>query len=228
MLKGKKEIRERLLTMWPPMGDEKPTVVQRTIDYKDIPNKLRKNRQWVVWRNEKDDEGHDIVVYYHPTSGKEADPQYSPTWGSCRQAVRSYERKGYDGIAYVFLPQDPIIGVFMNDCLNKNLPNRDAWRVIRLLRSYSEYFVDGRSMLVIVEGKLPEEEYYCDNMELINAGFCPISSRRFRPDLPRYYPKHTKKRQDGIDTLIKDFFRCANEQAKAFSPPLRIKRRYEL
>ena len=61
MLKGKKEIRERLLTMWPPMGDEKPTVVQRTIDYKDIPNKLRKNRQWVVWRYEKDDEGHDIV-----------------------------------------------------------------------------------------------------------------------------------------------------------------------
>ena len=173
----------------------------------------------MVWRNEKDDEGHEFVAYYHPTSGKEADPQYSPTWGSCRQAVRSYERKGYDGIAYVFLPQDPIIGVFMNDCLiDEKMPNADAADVIGLLLSYTEYFIDGRSMLIIVEGTLPEEECYSDNMELINAGFCPISSRRFRPDLPRYYPKHTKKRQDGIDTVIKDFFR-RRPKTQASRPP---------
>ena len=72
-------------------GDEKPTVVQRTVDGKVIPNKLRQRRQSVVWRYEKDDEGHDFVLYNHPISDKEANPQDSSTWGSCRQAVRTYE-----------------------------------------------------------------------------------------------------------------------------------------
>ena len=51
-------------------GDEKPTVVQRTVDGKVIPNKLRQRRQSVVWRYEKDDEGHDFVLYNHPISDK--------------------------------------------------------------------------------------------------------------------------------------------------------------
>jgi NrS-1 polymerase HBD domain len=117
-----------------------------------IPAELRERPQWVTWRLEQRD-GKTTKVPYDPRSGRRSSSTDPATWTDFETAASA--AGGYDGVGYVFAPDDPFAGVDLDGCYDEhgNL-HPEAARVALELDSYAERSVGGRGLHVLVRGKL--------------------------------------------------------------------------
>ncbi|MGB0386004.1 MAG: helix-turn-helix domain-containing protein [Ardenticatenaceae bacterium] len=194
MLSYQSEITERLVSVWPPMDSENQDATRTSVSYTNIPGRLRRQRRWVVWRVEEGE-----VVYYDPRNDEIADSTDPNTWGSCYQAHTAYLRE-YDGVAYVFGEDEPYIGVYIVDGVGYSAVSEQTWLVMEHFNSYTELTHDGCGVLILVEASLPEGIFFGDNVELINAGFCPISTNRVAN-----MPRTIKRRQPSVNQMLEEF-----------------------
>lgn len=122
------------------------------IDPTYIPESLTSRDQWVVWRSEQRG-GKPTKVPYNARTGQLAKSDDPDTWASYRDALLAGEQ--FDGIGYVFSPDDPYSGVDLDDCINDGKVAPWAEAQLLALNSYSEISPSGTGIKVWVEGILP-------------------------------------------------------------------------
>src|SRR5438105_5801857 len=103
-----------------------------------IPIALRDRPHWVIWRyEERAGDPKPAKVPYTARGGK-ASTTNPRTWSPFEEVLASADE--YDGIGYVFAPEDGIVGIDLDHCRNPETGAIDALaiEVIGDTRSYTE------------------------------------------------------------------------------------------
>lgn len=122
------------------------------IDYTYIPDALTSRDQWVVWRAEQRGDK-TTKVPYNARTGQLAKSDDADTWASYNDAVGA--AVDFDGIGYVFSPNDPFTGIDLDDCIADGEVAPWAKTILLSLNSYSEVSPSGTGIKVWVEGTTP-------------------------------------------------------------------------
>jgi putative DNA primase/helicase len=122
----------------------------------NIPAELKARPQWIVWRYEWNGKKWDKPPRSVAT-GKLASSTDASTWGTFEEALAGYQPGDYDGIGYVFSPDDPYTGIDLDHCLEAETGNLDpdAFAIVQRLNSYTEYSPSGVGLHTIPRAKLP-------------------------------------------------------------------------
>ncbi len=134
-----------------PVPPAPPTVNQ-------VPAELRGLLRWIAWRATWD-EG----------KKKWRKPPYSPTTGEAIGAVRKYSnhftsldaaltgaaKHHLDGVGFVFLAEDGLIGIDFDGCIKDNVVHPVVEQWLRWFPSYVERSPSGSGLHVIIRGQLP-------------------------------------------------------------------------
>jgi len=161
------------------------------IDVTCIPQALARRAQWVVWRTEPREEGGKPtkVPYQARYPDRKASSNGERTWAKIDIAIKTYERGGFDGIGYVFAPDDPFFGFDFDNCLDDQgyvAPWVQAW--LDQLDTYIEISPSGRGLKGIAIGTLPGSGVNAKIIEVYNQGrYFAITGRRWpgKPNEPR-------------------------------------------
>ena len=118
---------------------------------------IRELRQWLCWRSEERD-GKPTKIPYSPATGQRASSTSPDTWSSYSEAVSACQEHGYEGIGFVFTPEDDLCGVDLDGCLDPQTGEMEPWaqEIIEELDSYAEISPSGTGVHVLVRGELPE------------------------------------------------------------------------
>src|SRR5215211_3734864 len=117
---------------------------------------MRDLRQWLCWRFEERD-GKPTKVPYDPSTGEKAESTNPKTWTSYEKAVSECKKHGYDGLGFVFTPEDDLCGVDLDKCLDPETGELEGWaqKIIGELDSYTEISSSGTGVHILVRGELP-------------------------------------------------------------------------
>ena len=120
-----------------------------------IPAELRASNQWVLWRYE-DREGKPTKVPFN-RNGAQAKSNNPATWGSFNEVLGKFERGGFEGIGYVFSPEDDFFGIDLDACRNAETGELTTWasEIIGAVGSYTEVSPSGYGVKLVARGKLP-------------------------------------------------------------------------
>jgi putative DNA primase/helicase len=92
---------------------ERGVITALTVRVEGIPEALRAERRWVLWRYVSRGEGRWAKVP-HRTNGRRASASDPTSWTTFETALKTYRRGGYDGIGFVL--GDGWGGVDLDDC----------------------------------------------------------------------------------------------------------------
>ena len=129
-----------------------------------VPGLLTSLNQWVVWRaREVTKKGPDgtlvskiTKIPYNPNTGRQASSMRPRTWASFDKACESYLIDGYDGIGFVFSPNDNLVGIDLDDCFEEDGSLKpSAQLAVSLIDSFTEKSPSGKGLHIICEAKLP-------------------------------------------------------------------------
>jgi primase-polymerase (primpol)-like protein len=122
-----------------------------------LPVSLRQYDQWVCWTT-RERGGKQTKVPLDPTSltGGYASTTDRSTWGSFDAALSRATASDVDGIGFVFTPEDPFVGVDLDDCRDESGLSDEAVEIVTRLHSYTEVSPSGSGLHVLVRGTLPE------------------------------------------------------------------------
>lgn len=117
------------------------------VDASTIPDELRAERNWVLWkfewRDDKNNTGTWSKVPWHP-SGYRAASTKPDDWSSFETVIATLEQqKGkYDGIGFVFSDDLPFVGIDLDNCVSRDDDQFSltpfAARVVERLATYTE------------------------------------------------------------------------------------------
>ncbi len=129
----------------------------------NVPEELRRRRQWVLWRYEERD-GKQTKVPYDARTGKKkrASTADSETWSTFGAAVRALELSpsGYDGVGFVFSSGDPYAGVDLDKCRDPETGEIEEWaaEIVASLGGYVEGSPSGTGVHIVVRGEAPNKK----------------------------------------------------------------------
>ena len=140
-----------------------------------IPDELKALRQWVVWRWEERD-GKATKPPYSASTGKLASSTDSATWATFEEALAARREGDWNGVGFVFTPDDPFCGVDLDKCRNPVTGEIDpqAREIIDALDSYTEVSPSSSGLHVLVKGRLPGSGRKRGDLEMYDSGryFC--------------------------------------------------------
>ena len=136
-----------------------------------IPVELRALPQWVGWRVEHR-EGKPTKVPINPRTGQRARANDPTTWSPFEEAQGAAARYQLAGVGFVFTPQDDFCGIDLDQARDPKtrMIDREAQRIVRELRSYTEVSPSHRGLHVIGRGKLPCGRRRKGNIEMYDQG----------------------------------------------------------
>lgn len=115
-----------------------------------IPVELTDRPQWVVWKLETNKKGKPTKVPYNAQAGRKASSTDPATWATLDRVIAAYQTETrWNGIGYVFTPDDPYAGVDLDAA-----PDQTEW--IERFDSYSERSPSGEGVHIIVRGSMPD------------------------------------------------------------------------
>lgn len=127
-----------------------------------IPVELTERPQWVTWKYGVRDSKWTKLPYqskYRRRMAKTNDPS---TWGTFDEACTAYETGRFDGIGYVFSPDDPYFGVDFDNCLEDRTDITDGkisdWAIPLIAKiegTYGDVSPSNKGVKFIARGKLP-------------------------------------------------------------------------
>lgn len=86
-----------------------------SIIVENIPPELRELPQWLLWRRElRGDKP--TKIPYQPCGIKNAKSNDPATWCNFEEAIAVADK--FDGIGFVFSPNDPFIGIDLDHCVD--------------------------------------------------------------------------------------------------------------
>jgi hypothetical protein len=178
-------------------SDTAPTALP--VHHNNIPAELRSLERWVGWRY-----AHDGKRWKKQPrncrDGKAASVKAPATWSSFEQAVAMRGRP--DGIGFVFVEGDGLVGVDLDDCRNPQTGEVEEWAVaiIRRLDTYAEVSPSGKGAKLILRGKLPPGRRRVGNIECYSDGrYFTITGQR----LPGS-PEGVMGRQGELDEFYRE------------------------
>jgi hypothetical protein len=117
---------------------------------------MRDLRQWLCWRLEERN-GEPTKVPYSPTKHEKAKSTDPETWTGYEEAVKATRERDYDGVGFVFTPDDDLCGVDLDKCLDPGTGEIEDWaqEIIGELDSYTEISPSGTGVHILVRGELP-------------------------------------------------------------------------
>ena len=121
------------------------------------PQCLRIRPQWLVWRNEEV-KGRRTKVPYDANTGRKASSTAPLTWATFEMAVACYAKStDYDGVGFVFTPDDPFCGIDLDDCLGEDRSLAPWARdVLARFPTYTEISPSGKGLKVYLRGRKPD------------------------------------------------------------------------
>jgi hypothetical protein len=135
------------------------------LDINVVPAELRNRQQWLVWRfepNKKKPEGKLLKVPYyangnrrHGGQGDEKDRAQLVTLDVAMLALAAPRTKAFTGIGFAFLPDDGLIGVDIDKCIDRETGEISALaqEIITGCHSYTEYSPSRTGVHIIVTGQ---------------------------------------------------------------------------
>jgi putative DNA primase/helicase len=171
-----------------------------------VPDALRARGQWVCWRYVERD-GKPTKCPFNAKTGGMADSTDPGTWSSFDAAVAAWGNGGYEGVGFVFAPDDPYCGVDLDDCIDESGEIKD-WgvRVITALDSYCEISPSGTGVKVFLEGAKPGERcrkgFKDGEVEMYDRGrFFTVTGQRL--DITS---ENVEPRQEELELLYAEVF----------------------
>lgn len=150
------------------------------MSYQNIPNELRKLKQWVVAGPDK--------VPINPRTGAAADPTDSATWGTFEEACRA----GKKHIGFVLSANDPYSAIDLDEPQNDEQAARHQ-QILEAADSYAELSQSGKGVHIFLKGKIPQGvrrdkvEVYSQDRYMIMTGNrlneLPIDDNQFLLDV---------------------------------------------
>jgi len=137
---------------------ERPKAIP--VNFDSIPPELKARTQWVVWRYElrRDKKGQDkwTKVPYGPHTLGKAKADDPRTWCFFDKSVSVLQTNRYfDGIGYMFAPDDPFCGVDLDNCRNPQTGEIAEWAkpIIESLASYTEVSPSETGVKIFVKAR---------------------------------------------------------------------------
>ena len=127
------------------------------MSYDNIPQELKKLKQWVCWCGDK--------LPKNPKTGGNAQSNNPDTWGTFDEAVAALSKYHFDGIGFEFA--NGYFGVDLDHCLD-DMDFVDEF--VETLQSYTEFSRSGNGIHIICKGKLPEGRRRKGNVEMYCTG----------------------------------------------------------
>lgn len=114
--------------------------------YEKIPEELKQLPQWVC-RKEK--------IPFNPVTGAPAKAGQPNTWARYEDAVKAYDKDGYEGIGFEF-NDNGIVGIDLDHVITEDgTVSVEAAEIIAILDSYTEYSPSGKGLHIFVNGDIP-------------------------------------------------------------------------
>ncbi len=178
---------------------------------------MRDLRQWLCWRIEERD-GKPTKVPYDPRTGEKAESTNPKTWTRYEKAVSVCKKHGYDGIGFVFTPEDDLCGVDLDKCRDPATGEIEGWaqEIIEELNSYTEISPSGRGVHILVRGKLPAGRNRKGRFEAYDRGrYFTITGEHLSGS-----PQGIESRQDRLLAVVRRVF--GEESANGHTKPLGV------
>src|SRR5829696_494744 len=176
---------------------------------------MRDRRQWLCWRAEERD-GELTKVPYDPSTGEKAKSTNPKTWTGYEEAVRARKEYGYDGIGFVFTPEDDLCGVDLDKCLNPETGEIElwAWAIIEELNSYTEISPSGTGVHILLRGELPAGRNRKGRFEAYDRGrYFTITGNQLSGS-----PQSIEDRQEELRDVVRRVF--GEESANGHTKPV--------
>ena len=182
-----------------------------------IPHELRALKQWVCWRYEQRGDGAKPTKVPVTIGGYKASSTGPADWYSFDDVVEAAPK--FAGIGFVFSPEDPYLGIDLDNCLGEGgeIAPWAAPILERFADSYAEVSPSGRGVKIICRGRNPMERgrkvaIEDGGIEVYDRGrFFTITGNVWDADPPA-------EKQDAIAWLATEFFPPEPERHSAAIP----------
>lgn len=168
-----------------------------------IPAELKAIPQWVAWRTERRPSGVTKVPYQ--VGGVKAESDNPATWTTFEGAARA-RAEGFDGVGFVFSPDDPFCGIDFDGCLvDGELAEWARPWLDRLAGSYMEISPSGKGVKVWCRGRMPDGKGKNLKLPGEHLGVEAYSQGRFftvTGDVFGDIPASIANHQEAIDALV--------------------------
>ena len=147
------------------------------MSYDNFPQKLREQRQWVVWKMEKvEGKKKPTKILYSPT-GYKASSTDPNTWSTFEKCLEVFNASGdFSGIGYVFTKG--IIGIDLDNCFDSTGMKKWAKDIFDRFESYAEFSPSKKGIHLILESDI-DFQGRKKNLEDNSAIECYMRARYF-------------------------------------------------
>jgi hypothetical protein len=157
--------------------------------FENIPPKMRELDQFGTWAYEEfiDEESGECSYDKIPRNsrtGRRASSTDPNTWSTFDQAVKAYERGGYDGLAFFLKPGGGLVGIDLDKCRDRTTGAIEEWAqsTVDRLGTYCELSPSGRGLRLFVWGELPPRDRREGRFECYSsARFLTLTGWRITP-----------------------------------------------
>jgi hypothetical protein len=197
-----------------PRVDPGPRPVALPVKPDAIPDQLKENAHFVVWRYTlKVDKETDEAKWDKPPTnartGRFAKSTSPATWSTFTDAIAAMERGGYDGIGYVLHKDkpdhaDPFIAIDLDKCRDPDSGQIEPWaiEIIQVLNSYTELSPSSKGIRILVRGRLPRYGRKKGAFEIYeNARYVTITGHHLHGT-----PSTIEDRQVQVETVHRKIF----------------------
>ncbi len=163
----------------------------RKFSPENIPEELRRRRQWVNRDDRK--------IPQTPGTKRCADSTDSETWRSFEEAIEDGR-----GLGFVFTSGDPFTGIDLDKCRDPETGVVEEWarRIVEDLDGYVEVSPSGTGLHIIVRGKLPAghnrrghvEAYSAERYFTMSGSGSGGKIPKRQAELERFYQAHLEDR----------------------------------
>jgi hypothetical protein len=122
----------------------------------DVPNELKKLKQWVCWRSVERD-GRITKMPVNAMTGKPAKSNDPTTWTDFESACDGAVGLGASGVGFCFSETDGLVGIDLDACIDAKGKIADwALDILGSFKSYAEISPSGRGLKMWCRGTIPK------------------------------------------------------------------------
>jgi len=169
----------------PPLPDVAPPV------WDQVPAYLLHRQQWLLWKFEhKAGQAKPAKMPYYVTGGRRTGDQGSDKdrqrLATLEVARKAFERGGFHGVGFAFLPEDGLIGIDIDGAIDPHTGEVSArcQSIVRACNSFTEYSPSGKGVHIIVQGTTTTNKCNDIGLEMFcGRQYFTFTARRW-PDAP--------------------------------------------
>jgi DNA-binding transcriptional regulator GbsR (MarR family) len=175
--------------------------------FENMPDRLKADKRWMGTRLEELPNGKWSKPPYRVRVGRpvvKADKTNPENYATFEEALEALTSGAVDAIGFVFTNDDPLTVVDLDDAVDPETGEIDAWasNIQTRFDTYWEISVSGRGLHIICEAQKPGSRCRTGNVELYDGR----SGARFMVLTGRGSGRDISRCQEAVDTLYRDLF----------------------